>query len=480
MAGGPHEAHHEGVRGHRTEPAPAGEGGHVPHTPRRRLGGSPRSSTRRRGGRPGGGRADPATRVTYPSASSATRVQGRFFDTCSAPPLATLAAWRGTSPYTGVNIYFGGRNRGCTQPNLTADVGAKRLHRRLGAGPDLLRRPAVLRLREQALPVLRERRPRREGAPTGPTPSPGRPAWACFPAAPSTPTSSTTTGPGRRASRRSARTSPSGPGPCTAAATSPASTSTRTPGLRDLAASYLSTMRARPDAVWMARWDGVANLTGWPTAGNTLWASGSAPSSTGATTSRPGAGCRSTSTATSSRARWPPSRSRTGSRARCRSTSAAGRPPPRRSSASSSPAARCPSSARPAASWWAARGCGTGSAPVATSPTAIVSTPSTTGFSAALPRCSYPGQIRTSRPVNTRSGPGTTYANLDRPLYRGCARLRGLPEVGLARRHEPDLGPARRRPLGQRLLRLQPVEHHLQRTRAPLSVSPSGCRAPRR
>ncbi len=26
----------------------------------------------------------------------------------------------GTSPYTGVNIYFGGRNRGCAQPNLTA------------------------------------------------------------------------------------------------------------------------------------------------------------------------------------------------------------------------------------------------------------------------------------------------------------------------------------------------------------------------
>src|SRR6478735_6505992 len=65
-------------------------------------------------------RADPATPVTYPAASSATRVQGRFFDTCTAPSLTSLAAWRGTSPYTGVNIYFGGRNRGCTQPNLTA------------------------------------------------------------------------------------------------------------------------------------------------------------------------------------------------------------------------------------------------------------------------------------------------------------------------------------------------------------------------
>ena len=65
-------------------------------------------------------RADPSTPATYPAASSATRVQGRFFDTCTAPSLGALAAWRGASPYIGVNIYFGGRNRGCPQPNLTA------------------------------------------------------------------------------------------------------------------------------------------------------------------------------------------------------------------------------------------------------------------------------------------------------------------------------------------------------------------------
>ncbi|WP_207888958.1 glycoside hydrolase domain-containing protein, partial [Pseudomonas sp. 100_A] len=56
---------------------------------------------------------------TYPTASSATRLSALFFDTCTAPSLTALAAWRGTSPYTGVNIYFGGRNRGCAQPNLT-------------------------------------------------------------------------------------------------------------------------------------------------------------------------------------------------------------------------------------------------------------------------------------------------------------------------------------------------------------------------
>ncbi|MFJ3905088.1 DUF1906 domain-containing protein [Streptomyces sp. NPDC090025] len=46
---------------------------------------------------------------------------GRAFDTCDAPPLRTMTAWR-TSPYRAVGIYFGGRGRGCRQQRrLTAD-----------------------------------------------------------------------------------------------------------------------------------------------------------------------------------------------------------------------------------------------------------------------------------------------------------------------------------------------------------------------
>src|SRR5919106_3494722 len=63
--------------------------------------------------------AEPETPVAYPSGSTATRVEGLGFDTCTAPSLTALKAWRGTSPYTTVNIYFGGNNRGCSQPNLT-------------------------------------------------------------------------------------------------------------------------------------------------------------------------------------------------------------------------------------------------------------------------------------------------------------------------------------------------------------------------
>lgn len=44
---------------------------------------------------------------------------GRGFDACSAPSSAAMDAWL-ASPYRAVGIYFGGSNRGCAQPNLTA------------------------------------------------------------------------------------------------------------------------------------------------------------------------------------------------------------------------------------------------------------------------------------------------------------------------------------------------------------------------
>lgn len=44
---------------------------------------------------------------------------GLGFDACSAPSEAAMQAWL-ESPYRAVGIYFGGVNRGCAQPNLTA------------------------------------------------------------------------------------------------------------------------------------------------------------------------------------------------------------------------------------------------------------------------------------------------------------------------------------------------------------------------
>jgi hypothetical protein len=44
---------------------------------------------------------------------------GPGFDACTAPSSATMQAWL-QSPYRAVGIYFGGNNRACAQPNLTA------------------------------------------------------------------------------------------------------------------------------------------------------------------------------------------------------------------------------------------------------------------------------------------------------------------------------------------------------------------------
>jgi Rv2525c-like, glycoside hydrolase-like domain len=64
--------------------------------------------------------AEPATTVAYPAWASATRYAGQAFDTCTAPPLATMQAWL-ASPYRAIGVYVGGVNRTCPQPELTAD-----------------------------------------------------------------------------------------------------------------------------------------------------------------------------------------------------------------------------------------------------------------------------------------------------------------------------------------------------------------------
>lgn len=63
--------------------------------------------------------AQPATSVNYPGGSSATRFTGTAFDTCTAPTTAQMQAWLASS-YRGIGVYIGGANRTCAQPQLTA------------------------------------------------------------------------------------------------------------------------------------------------------------------------------------------------------------------------------------------------------------------------------------------------------------------------------------------------------------------------
>lgn len=66
--------------------------------------------------------AEPATTVSYPAGATTTRLVGKAFDTCTAPKLSTMKAWRSDPdmPYQGVGVYIGGPNRTCAQPELTA------------------------------------------------------------------------------------------------------------------------------------------------------------------------------------------------------------------------------------------------------------------------------------------------------------------------------------------------------------------------
>lgn len=46
---------------------------------------------------------------------------GEGFDACAAPSQGAMDAWQANSPYGAVNIYFGGAQRACAQPNLTPE-----------------------------------------------------------------------------------------------------------------------------------------------------------------------------------------------------------------------------------------------------------------------------------------------------------------------------------------------------------------------
>ena len=57
-----------------------------------------------------------------PREQGAKVFNGQGFDTCVAPSLDTMQAWKESSPFGAVGVYFGGRGRSCPeQPNLDRD-----------------------------------------------------------------------------------------------------------------------------------------------------------------------------------------------------------------------------------------------------------------------------------------------------------------------------------------------------------------------
>ena len=62
--------------------------------------------------------AEPGVVTKFPVGASATWFKGQGLDACTAPSLGQMTAWS-ASPYRAIAVYVGGPNRGCSQPNLT-------------------------------------------------------------------------------------------------------------------------------------------------------------------------------------------------------------------------------------------------------------------------------------------------------------------------------------------------------------------------
>lgn len=362
--------------------------------------------------------AEPETKITYPDGSSATRADASGFDTCAAPPLSTLRAWRQSSPYRVVNIYFGGRNRGCDQPNLTKAwvrdahaMGWRLLPTYMGDQPSCMHgdKPyrytasnATSRGNADAKDALA--RARSLGL------LPGSALYADV----------------EHYNRADAS--------CRTAVRRYVSAWTKTlhasgylagvyvhqdSGLRDLAASYTSSTYARPDAVWMARWDGNSSLTGWPTASNSQWAVWQRAKQYRGDHNETWGGVRLN--IDNDRVRGP-----VATVARTYRVTSTTPPNARTGPSTSSSVVRTYNPGAALSVVCQGSGSRVGTTSVWNRLTSgawvsdrWVSTASNTGFTSALPRCMYPGQVTTAS-LNARTGPGVTYRTTGSPLPRGA------------------------------------------------------------
>ncbi len=219
----------------------------------------------------GASAVDQRADATPEPAGERTNAQGLGFDTCTAPSVDALQAWWGTSPYETVNIYFGGLNRGCDQPNLTPDWVQQVNQIGWGLLPTYMGHQPACMLGDK------EHRYNADNAAAIGTSDaedalaqaehlgllPGSALYADVEHYDNSDSACVT------AVRRyvSAWTETlQGAGYLAGAYVHQDS------GLPDLSAVYDSPDHATPDAIWMARWDEDPALTGWPTAPDSQWA----------------------------------------------------------------------------------------------------------------------------------------------------------------------------------------------------------------
>jgi len=219
----------------------------------------------------GGGAAvaNPATTVAYAAGASATMFSGAAFDTCTAPPLSAMSAWL-ASPYRAVGVYVGGVNRSCAQPELTASWVS-----------------AVSELGWRLLPVYKGLQAPCGGKPTDVKIDPAKAAAQGTTAANDAVAAARGLGMvSGSALYDDMETYATGDAACRLAVLKFLSGWTAqvhklgyvagvyaqlASGATDLAGVYASGSYARPDALWIARYDGDSALTGWAGVPDTDW-----------------------------------------------------------------------------------------------------------------------------------------------------------------------------------------------------------------
>ncbi len=214
----------------------------------------------------------PTTVTKYPVTAASTSYAGLGFEACTAPSLATMTAWL-ASPYRAVGVYVGGRNRSCTQPELTASWVSSVTALGWRLLPTYLGRQAPCAARGGTKISTKKATATTQGTAAANSAiaavsalgiAPGSPVYYDLENYDSTDASCRTsvlTFLSAYTKRLHARGYVSGV------------YANLGSGAKHLAKYYTSTSYARPDAVWVARWDGSPALTGLKGVSDDYWSS---------------------------------------------------------------------------------------------------------------------------------------------------------------------------------------------------------------
>jgi uncharacterized protein YraI len=351
--------------------------------------------------------AEPATTVAYPASAVTTRYAGLAFDTCTAPPVSAITAWK-ASPYRAVGIYFGGVNRTCAQPQLTPSWVS-----------------SVSRLGWKLLPIYKGLQPPCGGKPTDQKITPSAAATQGTAAADDAVAKAKAlgilAGSGFYNDIENYSTTDS---TCRTAVLTYLSAWTRqlhrlgyvsgvyanlSSGAVHLSQTYTSTSYARPDALWIARYDGNSALTGWAGVPDAQWAVHQRAKQYQANQMETYGGV----TINIDRDRLDTAVATVAYDYKVTSSTALNA---RSGPSTSSPVVRTYAPGSTVKVVCQTPGSAVGSTSVWDKMTDgnyvtdyYVSTPSQTGYSAPLPRCFYPYQVTSADALNSRTGPGTSY-----------------------------------------------------------------------